>query len=114
MQQPGAREQAIVAAIDREQKRFASELHDGVCQELAGVAMMIDAIRHRVSAEIATELGSTAEQIRRMILIIRRLALGLAPAAVEHAGFAGALALLKMHVEALKGPSVVVSVGDCD
>jgi signal transduction histidine kinase len=110
MEQPEAHEQAIVVAIEREQKRLANELHDGVCQELAGVAMMIDAKRHRVSSEIAIEMGSIAEHIRLMILDIRRLALGLAPAAVEHAGLAGALALLKMNVEALRGPSVVVSV----
>jgi signal transduction histidine kinase len=32
MEQPGAHEQSIVAAIEREQKRFASELHDGVSE----------------------------------------------------------------------------------
>jgi hypothetical protein len=40
----------------------------------------------------------------------RRLALGLAPIAVERAGLAGALALLKLDVERLSGPQVVVSV----
>jgi molybdenum-dependent DNA-binding transcriptional regulator ModE len=29
-------EQAVVEAVEREHKRFASDLHDGICQELAG------------------------------------------------------------------------------
>jgi signal transduction histidine kinase len=109
----GTLEQAIVAAVEREHKRFASDLHDGVCQELAGVAMMLDAILPRVVSDVATEIRSIAEHIRRVTLDARRLALGLAPIAVERAGLAGALALLKADVEALKGgPAVVVFVED--
>jgi signal transduction histidine kinase len=107
-------EQAIVAAVEREHKRFASDLHDGVCQELAGAAMMLDAILPRVASDVATEIRSIAQHIRRVTLDARRLALGLAPLAVERAGLAGALALLKADVEALRGgPTVVVFVDEC-
>ena len=61
-------EQAIVAAVEREHKRFASDLHDGVCQELAGVAMMLDAIRPRVASDVATETGVIAERIEHEIV----------------------------------------------
>ena len=105
-------EQAIVAAVEREHKRIASDLHDGVCQELAGVAMMLDMIRLRVVSDVASEIGVIAEQIRLVTLGARRLALGLAPIAVEQAGMAGALALLKMDVERLKGPVVTLSIHD--
>jgi signal transduction histidine kinase len=103
-------EQAIVSAVEREHRRFASDLHDGVCQELAGVAMMLDAIRPRVASDVGTEIGYIAEHIRRVTLDARRLALGLAPVAVERAGLAGALALLKLDVETLRGPALAVSV----
>lgn len=110
MKDRGTLEQAIVAAVEREHKRFASDLHDGVCQELAGVAMMLDATLPRVASDVATDIRSIAEHIRRVTLDARRLALGLAPIAVERAGLAGALALLKLDVEALGGPTVVLSV----
>lgn len=99
-----------MAAVERERYRFASDLHDGVCQELAGVAMMLDATLPRVASDVATDIRSIAEHIRRVTLDARRLALGLAPIAVERAGLAGALALLKLDVETLGGPRVVVSV----
>ena len=108
----GTIEQAIVAAVEREQKRFASDLHDGICQELAGVAMMLDATLPRVASDVATDIRSISEHIRRVTLDARRLALGLAPIAVERAGLAGALALLKLGVETPGGPTVVVSVDE--
>jgi signal transduction histidine kinase len=105
-------EQAILDAVEREQKRFASDLHDGVCQELAGAAMMLDVILPRVASDVAAEIRSVSEHIRRVTLDARRLALGLAPIAVERAGLAGALALLKLDVETPRGPTLVVSVDE--
>jgi signal transduction histidine kinase len=105
-------EQAVIDAVEREHQRFASDLHDGVCQELAGIAMMLDAMRGRVTPEAAAEIRSVADHIRRVTLDARRLALGLAPVAVERAGLAGALALLKADVETLKGPAIEVNVDE--
>jgi signal transduction histidine kinase len=105
-------EQVVVDAVEREHQRFASDLHDGICQELAGIAMMLDAVLPRVAADAATEIRSVSDHIRRVTLDARRLALGLAPIAVERAGLAGALALLKLDVETLKGPVIGVTVDD--
>jgi signal transduction histidine kinase len=105
-------EQAVVEAVEREHQRFASDLHDGICQELAGIAMMLDAVRGRVAVDSATEIGSICEHIRRVTIDARRLALGLAPIAVDHAGLAGALGLLKLDVETLKGPTIAVTVDE--
>ena len=105
-------EQTVFDAVEREQKRFASDLHDGVCQELAGAAMMLDVILPRVASDVAAEIRSVSEHIRRVILDARKFALGLAPIAVERAGLAGALVLLKLDVETLRGPSIVVSVNE--
>jgi signal transduction histidine kinase len=105
-------EQTVVDAVEREHKRFASDLHDGLCQELAGIAMMLDAVLPRVASNVATEIRSVSEHIRRVILDARRLALGLAPIAVERAGLVGALALLKLDIETLKGPAISVRVGE--
>jgi signal transduction histidine kinase len=105
-------EQAVFDAVEREQKRFARDLHDGVCQELAGVAMMLDVILPRVASDVAAELRSVSERIRRVTLDVRHLARGLAPIAVERAGLAGVLAQLKLDVGTLRGPTVVVSVNE--
>jgi signal transduction histidine kinase len=105
-------EQTVFDAIEREQKRFASDLHDGLCQELAGVAMMLDSILHRVAPEVVAEIRSISEHIRRVTVDARKLALGLAPIAVERDGLVGALALLKLDVEKLRGSTVVVSVDE--
>jgi two-component system sensor histidine kinase UhpB len=104
--------QAIFDAVEREQKRFASDLHDGVCQELAGVAMMLDVVVPRVPSDVAAEIRSVSERIRGVILDARKLALGLAPIAVERAGLAGAFALLRRDMETLSGPTIVVSVDE--
>jgi signal transduction histidine kinase len=105
-------EQAVVEAVEREHQRFASDLHDGICQELAGIAMMLDAIRGHVAADAATEIKSICDHIRRVTIDARRLALGLAPIAVDLSGLAGALELLKQDLETLKGATIAVSVDE--
>ena len=100
----------MVDAVEREHQRFASDLHDGICQELTGIAMMLDAMLSRVASDAASEIRSVTDHLRRVTLDARRLALGLAPIAIERAGLAGALALLKLDVEALKGPAIAVTV----
>jgi signal transduction histidine kinase len=49
-------EQAVFDAVEREQKRFAGDLHDGLCQELAGIAMMRDATVTCPTKHIMAEL----------------------------------------------------------
>jgi signal transduction histidine kinase len=105
-------EQAVFDAVEREQRRFASDLHDGICQELAGVAMMLDVILPRVASDVAAEIESVSEHIRQVTLDARRLALGLAPIAVERAGLAGALAMLKVDMETPRGPTIAISVDE--
>ena len=105
-------EQAVVEAVEREHQRFASDLHDGICQELAGIAMMLDAVRGHVAPDAAREIRSIGDHIRRVTIDARRLALGLAPIAVDHSGLAGALELLKQDLETLKGPTFAVKVDE--
>jgi signal transduction histidine kinase len=103
---------AIFDAVEREQRRFACDLHDGICQELAGITMFLDMIPRRVAPDVATDIRSLSEHIRRVALDARRLALGLAPIAVERDGLVCALALLKLDVETLNGPTIVISVDE--
>jgi signal transduction histidine kinase len=105
-------EQAVIDAVDREHQRFASDLHDGICQELAGIALMLDAVLIRVTSEAAAEIRPVCEHLRRVITDARRLTVGLAPFAVEHAGLVGALTALKCDIQTLKGPTIVIAVDE--
>jgi signal transduction histidine kinase len=105
-------EQAIFEAVERAHTRFASDIHDGICQELASIAMMLDATLDRAAPDVSKEIRTISEHVRRVTVDARRLAIGLAPIVVERAGLAGALALLKLNVETFRGTSVVVSVDE--
>ena len=85
-------EQAVLDAVDRERKRFA--------------------VLIRVTSDAAAEIRSVCGHLRRVTTDARRLAAGLAPFAVEHAGLAGALGALKFDIQTLKGPTIVVAVDE--
>jgi signal transduction histidine kinase len=74
--------------------------------------MKLDAILPRVASDVAAEIESVSEHIRQVTLDARRLALGLAPIAVERAGLAGALAMLKLDMETPRGPTIAISVDE--
>jgi signal transduction histidine kinase len=107
-----ALEQAVIDAVDRERQRFASDLHDGICQELAGIALMLDGVLIRVTSDAAAEIRSVCEHLRRVTTDARRLAVGLPPFAVEHAGLVGALTALKFDIQTRKGPTVGMAVDE--
>ena len=90
---------AVMAAIEREHQRFASELHDGICQELAGIAYTIDSLRPAVTADTAETLKCLSDHVRRLASDTKRLALGLAPLALESTGLRGALMLLQHEIQ---------------
>jgi signal transduction histidine kinase len=73
---------------------------------------MLDALLTRVTSDTAAEIGSVCERLRRVTTDARRLAVGLAPFVVEHAGLIGALGALKFDIETLKGPTIVVAVDE--
>jgi signal transduction histidine kinase len=110
--QKKARERAVVDAVDRLQQRIASDLHDGICQELVGIALILDAVLTRVTPDAAAEIRSASAHVRRVATDARRLALGLPPLAVEHAGLGGALTALKFDIQTRKGPTIVVAVDE--
>jgi signal transduction histidine kinase len=67
----------------------------------------------RATSDAAAEIRSLGERLRRVTTDARRLAVGLAPFAVEHAGLAGALGALRFDIHTLKGPTVVVALDEC-
>jgi PAS domain S-box-containing protein len=75
-------ERRVLNAAQQEQQRIASDLHDGLGQELTGIAMMLQSIVPRIQAiapEEAGELSETIKLVRVAISNTRSIAHGLAP-----------------------------------
>ena len=87
-------ERAILEVSDREQQRFGRDLHDSLCQELAGIAFMSQVAERSLTASApaqAAEVGRIAALVGQAVSHARGLARGLQPVEVESNGLMVAL-----------------------
>jgi two-component system sensor kinase FixL len=98
-------EQEILAISDHEQRRIGADLHDDLCQRLAGIRFACDSLRKTLgdsSDERALErLGKIGAEISAAIDHTRMLARGMTPVALEQNGLASALEELAASVRKL-------------
>lgn len=82
-----------VEASDLERRRIASDLHDGIVQDLAGVAYQLagSARGGSVPASTSTLLEDSATQVRESITSLRSLLVDIYPPKLAEAGLAAAL-----------------------
>jgi signal transduction histidine kinase len=82
-----------VDASDAERRRIAGDLHDGVVQDLAGVAYQLSGSARRDSVEptAAALLESSAVQVRESIKSLRSLLVDIYPPNLTDAGLPAAL-----------------------
>ncbi|HEU4627445.1 MAG TPA: PAS domain S-box protein [Steroidobacteraceae bacterium] len=87
-------ERGIIEIANREQQRIGSDLHDGLGQELTGIALML----RRVAAQLAKEKSSARLDIEDVIGLVnhaientRSIARGLSPVSPQSGGLAAAL-----------------------
>jgi signal transduction histidine kinase len=98
-------ERDIVGASEREQQRIGADLHDGLCQFLAGIACVTGSLRDDLSerfqpeAEVAAELH---ELLKEAIVQARNIARGIAPVHMDEAGLASALEDLAANTSRLQ------------
>jgi PAS domain S-box-containing protein len=95
-------EKEIIEISNREQQRIGQDLHDGLCQELAGIQLMCQVLEKKLSAKSkaeAKQVGEIAEHIREAISHTRKLARGLSPVELEANGFVSALRELAENVK---------------
>ena len=101
-------EKEIIEISEREQRRIGNDLHDGLCQELAGIELMCQVLEQKLAGKSKAEskrVGEIAEHIRAAITHTRSLARGLSPVELETNGFMSALhelaanAQKKFHIE---------------
>lgn len=87
-------ERELLELSERERRRFAQELHDGLGQQLGGVAYLSNVLHEKLAERGAPEAGE-AERIfalvRDAIEQTRRIARGLSPIHGEGDGLIGAL-----------------------
>jgi two-component system, LuxR family, sensor kinase FixL len=93
-------EKEILEISEREQRRIGQDLHDGLCQQLAGIEMLSQVLAHKLaprSKNSAARAEEIAGAVRDSISQTRRLARGLSPATLESEGLPAALTELALN-----------------
>jgi Signal transduction histidine kinase len=97
-------ERELLSASDTEQQRIGADLHDGLGQQLTGLACMAAALRDRLRVHLPSETA-TAEMVARLANEAteqsRALARGLSPVQLEEHGLATALEDLSYQAQRL-------------
>ncbi|HSD77729.1 MAG TPA: ATP-binding protein, partial [Solirubrobacteraceae bacterium] len=114
------RERLLAGAIEassQERRRIAADLHDGVVQDLAGVAfglapLAADAERRGAQAE-ATALRDATARLRQAVRDLRTLLVEIHPPSLESAGLQAALGDLLSPLQAA-GVATALHVDDAD
>jgi signal transduction histidine kinase len=94
--------QEILEIVDRERERLGRELHDGLCQSLAGIAALSSALSRSLAASAQPGSAAAVEEIVRLlneaIGEARDLAHGLGPISLNGAGLPGGLETLARNI----------------
>ena len=87
-------EREILEISDRERQRIGQDLHDGLCQHLAGIELMSQVLEQQLAPKFkaaAARAGEIARHVREGISQTRALARGLSPATLESEGLMSGL-----------------------
>jgi PAS domain S-box-containing protein len=87
-------EKQTLEISEREQRRIGHDLHDGLCQQLAGIELMSEVLEQKLSRRsktAATQAGEITRNVRDAIRHTRSLARGLSPVTLEADGLMIAL-----------------------
>ena len=92
----------ILEISDREQRRIGQDLHDGLCQHLAGIELMSQVLAKKLAPQskvYAKQVMDIASHVRDAISHTRSLARGLSPVTIESEGLTSALFELATNTE---------------
>ncbi len=95
-------EKEILEISEREQRRIGQDLHDGLCQHLAGIEMLSQVLAQKLarkSKDGSARATEIAKAVRESISQTRLLARGLSPVTLESEGLMSALAELALNTE---------------
>lgn len=108
-------EAAVFDAVGQEQHRFATDLHDGLGQELTGLALLLSALANEARAENgtnATDLDRAREVATHALQSAQAIARGLSPIEPKEGGLISALRDLVSGLQASSGTAVAMSVSE--
>jgi signal transduction histidine kinase len=95
-------EKEILEISDREQRSIGQDLHDGLCQHLAGIELMSQVLAQKIAVKSKThakQVNDIARHVRDAISHTRALARGLSPVTIESEGLTSALNELATNTE---------------
>jgi hypothetical protein len=108
-------EAALLDAVGREQRRFGTDLHDGLGQELTGLTLLLSAVTGAARAShspLTADLEQACEVARHATQSCRAIARGLSPIEPAEGGLIGALRDLVSRLKGTTGPSVEISISE--
>jgi len=105
--------QRAVEASERERRRIAADLHDGVVQNLAGVSYSLSAVASTAPPDLAPTLNEAAAETRQGLRELRSLLVEIYPAELQREGLQAALEDLLAPCAA-KGLQTHLEVDDAD
>lgn len=99
-------EDLLVEASESEQRRIGRDIHDDLCQQLAGIGCLTKVLEQRLEAvydEAANSLRQIGDMVSQANVRARDIARGLVPAVLESDGLCGALKDLCFRTEEVFG-----------
>ena len=86
-------EREILAISEREQRRLGHDLHDDLCQQLAGIEFLSQRLARDLAARpaVMAQAKEIAQMVQRAMTQTRELAQGLSPVRLEAEGLTDAL-----------------------
>jgi len=97
-------EEEILQISETEQRRIGQDLHDGICQHLAGIELKSQSLAQTLAKKAkgpAAQAEQIARHVREVLAQTRSLARGLSPFILEAEGWGPALGELAAHTEKL-------------
>lgn len=108
-------ERELVSISEREHRRLGHDLHDGICQELAGIHFAVEAIMKQVGKDspMRRQMKSIAEAVHRATHHTRLLSRGLAPLELENGNLIFALEELAADIQSLFQIECILESNGC-
>jgi PAS domain S-box-containing protein len=101
-------EKEILQISELEQHRIGQDLHDGICQQMAGVELMAEVLEQKLQKQakaLAPQAEKIAASVREVIGQTRALSRGLSPVLLESEGLMSAFKELASNTKEMFGVS---------
>lgn len=99
----------VLEVSQREKEQVAHDLHDGLGQELTGIALLARSLQHRaakVDRALGADVAQLGEYVNHAVVTCRSLAQGVAAFVLRHGGLEAALRDLAQSVAQLQDVEV--------